>query len=239
VKNEQKNSLRLFLKIENATETDNGSFQCYMSNKLGHQSSSIDLLIQTPSKIDAILLDETEIGEQSRALEGSNLKFECVVDGFPLPQVYWTFNGEKISDEFELDIKIMSSNHEGVYECVAENILGQTSKKFNLSMNFSPKIKDSFDGKVEKFVENKRIELECDIFGSPSPQLNWMFNKKHISFGDKFDLKNNNKTLSFVAKIDDSGIFTCVGENEFGSAQKTFTIAIMCKLPIIFFKFIK
>ena len=75
-------------------------------------------------------------------------ELECLVEGFPAPQVEWTFEGRKIvSDqhyevsaftvaneitEMKLRIKNIQKKQFGVYQCLASNKLGSATGKVEL-----------------------------------------------------------------------------------------------------------
>lgn len=85
--------------------------------------------------------------------EAEKLTFECKVVGEPAPQITWFKGDEKISEEpkkiiIESDegiqrlvIESVEVFHQGLYKCVAENILGttQTEAKLTVESNYFKK----------------------------------------------------------------------------------------------------
>lgn len=237
IKNESDNSLKLILRIKNLTEDDNGSFHCQMVNKLGIGKASVELLVQTRPKIQSILLKDENMVEITNTLQvleqkDVDVSFECVTDGFPEPSVYWRFKDEKIEDSI-IKYKNISRQNSGIYECVVENILGKVSRNFTLVINFPPEIRKHQSGNLKKVTENSNVTLSCEFFGNPQPEIEWLVNSRKIVGNEKYQTFNANKDLSFVVNgIDDSGIYTCNGKNEFGSVSYDSSL-IVITFPVI------
>lgn len=217
------NTFKAFLKITSADESDSGSFQCHMSNKLGDGNATIELLVQSRAKIESILKGEKEIKGKLEVLEGSNLSIECVFDGYPEPIAFWQKDQEKIVDDAILELNNVSELDAGNYECIASNLLGISAKSFNLSVNSLPKSKNPNQVTSIQAVEGEKVEIICDLTGKP--KIYWKFNSKELDDGQKY--KINDSKVEFFAKADDSGVFNCLGVNEYGKISIDFTLFVM------------
>lgn len=226
VKNVQKNSFKTFLNILSINESDGGTFNCLISNEKGAENASIEVLVQSSAKIESIIQNEIEIDEKLEVLEGSKISIECVVDGFPEPSIFWQKDQEKIFDDANFEIVNIQEFHAGNYECVASNLLGASSKNFELLINSVPKSKGNQVTNIQA-KNGENVEIFCDLLGRPEPQIYWKFNSKEINTESKFKIQN--RKLSFVAEEGDSGIFNCLGVNEHGRTSIDYTLVVISK----------
>ena len=67
---------------------------------------------------------------------GETLKIRCKAEGFPAPNYTIFHNCIKVTDNGVKMIKSVNIHDCGRYECVANNVLGQFSASFNLTVNW-------------------------------------------------------------------------------------------------------
>jgi hypothetical protein len=223
---------RTILHIENINESDNGNFECFVENGEGSDKKKIELLVQTAAKVDVIVLkddsNDIEVDGVVNVLEDDEVTFDCIVDGFPHPDVSW-FKGQ---DEAKLNrndstitSRVRQEDAEN-YRCVARNILGLATKSFTLKVNSPPK-SNNLEAELLKGVENDNVQLRCDFRGNPEPEISWIFNEKMIEGNDRVELLEDQKLIKFEAHLEDSGVYSCLAVNEFGAAMKNYTILVM------------
>lgn len=157
------------LRIDNIDESDNGSFECVLTNEAGEDKKSFELLVQTSPKVDAILMKnfegESEVEDVVSVLENNEVTFDCITEGYPLPEVTWFRDQEEDripGKENQITILQVREDHAGSYKCAAQNILGLAVKSFNLEVKVPPKIDESQQGLI-KVVENEKVRLSCDL----------------------------------------------------------------------------
>ena len=77
------------------------------------------------------------------ARQGSDVTFSCIVEGNPQPDVRWSFQKKYLGDTkrrvkningMGIMIESAQPEHSGIYTCIAENILGNTSAQANLEV---------------------------------------------------------------------------------------------------------
>jgi hypothetical protein len=227
IENVQENWFRSILKIDNITETDGGSFECTIHNKLGEDKISIELLVQTAPKIEGILINGESRQENFEILEGKSLSIECVVDGFPEPNILWTKNDEKFADEAMVDLSSVSIDDDGVYECISENSLGTSNRNLRVIVNYPPRIKRSIVTDLE-VNEGGHVALDCNLIGSPKPTFTWLKNSRNLTDdNENYEFSQDDKILSFYAHADDNGIYKCIGVNNHGQSFIEFTVTIL------------
>ena len=72
-------------------------------------------------------------------------------------------------------------------------------------------------------VKTRQVELECEIYGNPTPKVYWLHNGQsldNIPF-----LKGHNLKLSAIT-VSDKGFYQCVGSNSVGNVQTSAYLSI-------------
>ncbi|XP_020610394.1 Down syndrome cell adhesion molecule-like isoform X2 [Orbicella faveolata] len=122
------------LTVRNVERTDSGVYRCVASNKFGNATSdAASLDIQFAPEI-------SKRPKDTRAVEGQDVVFHCLVEGNPKPSVGWTKNEEElnlaanprlssaiIDDTHNLTITDVHLPDAGQYRCLANNSVGQTT----------------------------------------------------------------------------------------------------------------
>uniref|UniRef100_A0A1B0AI49 Ig-like domain-containing protein n=1 Tax=Glossina pallidipes TaxID=7398 RepID=A0A1B0AI49_GLOPL len=83
----------------------------------------------------------------------------------------------------------------------------------------------------------KSFVLECDADGNPIPSITWQFNGAAVVVSQHLTLENENTELIVNnAQESDSGLYTCIAENESGrtTIAATVTVERMLGVPRIF-----
>ncbi|KAM3726272.1 Peroxidasin [Dirofilaria immitis] len=121
-------------------KSDVGKYICVASNRNGQIEHSFELQIFNNSA--PLIVDSPE----SKVVNpGEQVTFVCRISGQPPPSIKWYFNGIEISHddlhiEFtqrdnELTIIHVTRADEGVYQCIARNVLGMTSADATLKVH--------------------------------------------------------------------------------------------------------
>lgn len=224
---------RNVLRISDIDELDNGSFECLIANALGEDKITFELLVQTAPKIDSIVKksgdQDVEIEESLWHLEDQELILECVVDGFPMPDIKWFHDSEELAfvrGKTSLNFKRIRQSDSGNYKCFAENILGTTSKGFRLDVNVAPASLTLAESFV-KVLENEKLFLDCDVRAEPPPAISWFINGNPTADDSRVKFEEDHKVLTLETRLSDSGEYSCWAENEFGRASVNFTVLVL------------
>lgn len=220
------NEERKVLKINEAKTSE--SFECIVENKFGIESKFYDLIVQIAARVDSILFIENdreiEDDEKIVKLKDETLSFECSYDGFPAPEMKWLKNGNemKLAEDDDQTIlkfnKISSEEHDGNYTCVVENLLGNSSKSFSIQVHSRPKLKKSSTTTLT-VIENSEVEMLCEFDGKPIPTVSWLSNNQLE--------QSTGNSLSFKSQLGHSGVYKCIGSNEYGEDSTEFTLVVM------------
>lgn len=79
------------------------------------------------------------------------------------------------------------------------------------------------------FLENDSLELECQIFGSPEPEVEWDKDGVPLQTSDEVSIENRSgKALLSIkrAKPSDAGLYTCTALNSAGKSQSSCKVII-------------
>ncbi|KAJ0032742.1 hypothetical protein NQD34_002823 [Periophthalmus magnuspinnatus] len=165
-------------------------------------------------------------GEQEiSVVENNQAQLVCVAEGVPQPSLSWERDGEPLSDSSgeytilpsgELIIDIAQPEDAGSYTCVATNAVGQDSRTVTVSVHTHPAFTELL-GDVS-LNKGERLLLACSATGIPAPRITWAFNNNIIPV--HYDHMNGHSELVIdrVTK-DDSGTYTCIGENSVGTVK--------------------
>jgi Immunoglobulin domain/Immunoglobulin I-set domain len=233
IKDEVSDSFKYVLRINDVDESDSGSFECLLENSLGHDRIILELLVQTSPKIDSVVMKssqvEGEVEDEITVIEDDKLKFECIVDGYPTPEVTWYKGQDEIessSNDSSLVIEKAAEEHAGWYQCLAINVLGHVAKSFKMKVNFPPKRLES-QNNVLKVVEGEGVSLICSLTSNPPPVISWSMNGRSLESDEKVNISADHRTLSFIPTITDSGVYSCQAENVLGKGNSDFTLVVL------------
>ena len=86
------------LAINEATDTNEGSYECIVRNNFGEDRILYNVTILGPPKVEKIIFGTVVIANQSiiEMIENENQNGQCVFTGNPQPLQYWMKNNEKI-----------------------------------------------------------------------------------------------------------------------------------------------
>ncbi|KAI8116975.1 Peroxidasin [Lucilia cuprina] len=168
------------------------------------------------------------------ALNGDDVRLDCMATGNPTPDIQWYFNGRLVAQSTDA-LRIQTNGslvivqptllQAGVYRCEATNHLGTIQSSANIEVRELPEILMAPQNQTIKV--GKSFVLECDADGNPIPTITWQFNGEAIVANEHLVLENENTELIVnKAQESDTGIYTCIAENENGHATAAATITV-------------
>nr|XP_046469209.1 titin homolog isoform X3 [Neodiprion pinetum] len=191
------------------------------------------------------------------AEEGETVRFQCAVSGHPTPWVTWDKNGVVVTpstrisvkerdDVRVLEISEVTVEDAGLYRVTLENDVGRVEATARLEIigrhgsvsrgirarSASPRTYPTFGrsllGSVARI--NGRLQLQCDIRGSPSPAPSWYRNGKPLERSDRikrfFDGRTTRVEITKV-KATDAGQYTCQATNVMGTTRNSCLVTVL------------
>ena len=106
----------------------------------------------------------------------------------------------KIFEHFEV-----SEDDEGLYKCLAENIVGNDEFSWQVKINIPPEIVQT-SPRTSIVLKNEDFALECSAEGKPEPILSWTRNGRPLIYGfniiSKYKYKKGSQPLiNFVCQV--------------------------------------
>ncbi|XP_055613324.1 hemicentin-1-like [Uranotaenia lowii] len=203
-----------------ATWDDSGIYSCNATNKFGSVTTNMTVVIVGKPQF----VDDSDDDLAVTVSKGQNINLECSAQGFPAPNISWTFKDQSIEEIVNvlrtptgLQIVNTSVENDGSYVCNAENTLGSVQKVYYLVVKEPPKLSTKLPEHVQ-ILPNETLSLNCTGEGNPPPRGSWFKNQKPLQ---------TSATLSIVYSIDSSGNYTCVLENEEGNISATTEITVL------------
>lgn len=135
-------------------------------------------------------------------------------------------------NSFKLDLILNKLDKEvaGKYQCVTYNAIGRDEKSVMVNIFEPPR----FNKEVMESMENNEVLeglpliLACLVTAEPSPNITWFKNKIPLSSNATIKMINNDKFLNIIETTQfDSGIYTCVVENEVGYVEFDFNVNVL------------
>uniref|UniRef100_A0A3Q1J257 non-specific serine/threonine protein kinase n=1 Tax=Anabas testudineus TaxID=64144 RepID=A0A3Q1J257_ANATE len=163
---------RCRLLLNSVHEDDSGAYTCKLSTAKEELTSSANLRV-TPSK-EPLFTRKLDILE---VIEGRAARFDCKVSGSPAPRVTWMHFGKNLLEESDnvrilqeggrhsLVITHVSSDTEGFYTAIAQNIYGKSECTAELYMQEPRAAISSHMAKLEKMpsIPEEPEVLESEV----------------------------------------------------------------------------
>ena len=235
-----------FLVIKNSKFSHAAEYSCKATNIVGEAVSRCYVEVGTLPTF------KQELKKMIDVISGAKMTLQVEYTSRPVPSVKWFRDGTQIAEEDEENCVIVSDNkslasltfdpvdidHQGLYECVVENIMSSTKCDCRVFVYSIPKFSEMLQNL--EVVENEDLVLKCKVVGHPEPKVGWSFNKKELDdlSNEECDLEYDNglATLKVPAvKRIYTGTFSCKAFNSAGEATCECNVDVT--VPPTFLKF--
>ncbi|KAG1654807.1 Down syndrome cell adhesion molecule-like protein Dscam2 [Nymphon striatum] len=221
------------LEVDDFSESGTFVYSCILENKFGSDERKSRLIVREPLK--AYILPNIQTVNS-----GDKIELKCVVNGHPVVELIWKFNGKSLFDSEKVKVLknilvIPSANreHEGMYQCMVRNTWEsiQTAAQVILG-DMAPTFIQTF--KSKKLQPGPSISLKCVSVGRPTPKITWNLHGKSLQNDNKFILRekqmHNGTVVSSVVvkniRAVDGGEYSCIATNKVDSVTHSNTLDI-------------
>lgn len=191
-------------------------------------------------------------------IEGTPVKFEVKISGYPQPDVKWLYNGKEVEADGEsvliashpdgthsLSFAAVELDDAGEYSIVATNKFGKSVSDAILSVSPNEDYSARY-GEKPLFVqglddatvdEGFPIKLEVKVSGKPLPEIKWLHDGKPVVAKPGYIRVSENPdgtaclTLHEAA-VSDGGVYQVIATNELGSAETSGQLTVSSKNDI-------
>uniref|UniRef100_A0A8D0DK78 Contactin 2 n=1 Tax=Salvator merianae TaxID=96440 RepID=A0A8D0DK78_SALMN len=226
------------LYIAKTEASDLGNYSCFVT---GHIDSIKKSVFSTFSQLNLLKEDsrlyapsiKVRYPSDTYALAGQLVSLECFAFGNPVPQIKWRkLDGnqpsEWITAEPLLQIKEVSFEDEGTYECEAENIQGKDTYRSRIIIQAKPEwLKVITDKEADIGGE---LRWSCAASGKPRPTIRWLRNGQPLTSQNRIEVNGGDLRISKLT-MNDSGMYQCIGENKHGSVYANAELAVQAFAP--------
>lgn len=220
----------------------NGSsaiYTCTLRNEEGSDSRSTQVTVIDPPKKSG---NATSADPSIEAKLNAPLTLVCPFDNYE--SLLWQLNHRNLDSYLDLsDVRLLQNilqidklrqDHEGTYTCFVENQAGRNNHSFVVGILSPPVIQsveseddDDLDESEEdseidaevSLLTGEQLRLVCHASGSPQPAISWTKDDTVITKGSELAIDS--------VDTHHNGLYTCVAENDLGSARKVYRLDVM------------
>ncbi|XP_058937563.1 neurofascin isoform X15 [Kogia breviceps] len=192
-------------------------YQCNTSNEHGYllANAFVSVLDVPPRML-------SPRNQLMRVILYNRTRLDCPFFGSPIPTLRWFKNGQgsnldggnyHVYENGSLEIKMIRKEDQGIYTCVATNILGKAENQVRLEVKDPTRIYRMPEDQVSK--RGTTVQLECRVKHDPSLKLtvSWLKDDEPLYIGNRMKKEEDSLTIFGVAERD-QGSYTCVASTE-------------------------
>ncbi|XP_075396662.1 neurofascin isoform X4 [Tenrec ecaudatus] len=192
-------------------------YQCNTSNEHGYllANAFVSVLDVPPRML-------SPRNQLIRVILYNRTRLDCPFFGSPIPTLRWFKNGQgsnldggnyHVYENGSLEIKMIRKEDQGIYTCVATNILGKAENQVRLEVKDPTRI---FRMPEDQSAQRgTTVRLECRVKHDPSLKLtvHWLKDDEPLYVGNRMKKEDDSLTIFGVAERD-QGSYTCVASTE-------------------------
>ncbi|XP_051505452.1 vascular endothelial growth factor receptor 3-like isoform X3 [Myxocyprinus asiaticus] len=228
-------------------------YKCSAENKVGKDERLIYFYVTTIPEGFGIEMEPSE-----EPLEQDLVRLKCNADNYTYENLQWyrldphvvppeldckslhqyaeslvgnlSFQTSSNNWVLELTIPNIQLQDEGNYVCEVQNRRSGEKhchrKYIPVKALEAPRYRHNPTNQTVNVSES--LQLECDVEGTPSPQLSWFKDNQPLHQISGILLQDSNRTLSIQrVREEDAGLYTCTACNQRGCVQSSATVSVI------------
>ncbi|XP_069731703.1 leucine-rich repeats and immunoglobulin-like domains protein 2 [Phaenicophaeus curvirostris] len=212
------------LHLFNVNFTDEGRYQCVVTNYFGSNYSNKAKL--TVNELPSFLKTPMDLTIRT----GAMARLECAAEGHPTPQISWQKDGgtdfpaarerrmHVMPEDDVFFIANVKMEDMGIYSCMAQNAAGGLSANATLTVLETPSFIRPLEDRT--VTRGETAVLQCIAGGNPTPRLNWTKDDGPLAVTERHFFAAANQLLIIVdAGLEDAGKYTCIMSNTLGTER--------------------
>ncbi|XP_050960376.1 vascular endothelial growth factor receptor 3 isoform X1 [Labeo rohita] len=228
-------------------------YKCSAENKVGRDERLIYFYVTTIPEGFGIEMEPSE-----DPLEQDLVQLKCNADNYTYENLRWyrldpqavpqeldckslyqyaeslggklSFQNTSNNWVLELTITNIQLQDEGNYVCEVQNRRSGEKhchrKYIPVKALEAPRYRNNPTNQTVNVSES--LQMECDVEGTPSPQLSWFKDNQPLHQISGILLQDSNRTLSIQrVREEDAGLYTCTACNQKGCVQSSATVSVI------------
>ncbi|XP_059573578.1 neurofascin isoform X11 [Alligator mississippiensis] len=192
-------------------------YQCNASNEHGYLlANAFVSVLDVPPRILA------PRNQLIKVILYNRTRLDCPFFGSPIPTLRWFKNGQgstldggnyQVHENGTLEMNMARKEDQGIYTCVATNILGKAENQVRLEIKDPTRIVRGPEDQVVK--KGSMVRLDCRIKHDSTLKLtvNWLKDNTGLHIGKGMKKEDDGLTIHGVAEKD-QGDYTCIASTE-------------------------
>ncbi|KYO21646.1 hypothetical protein Y1Q_0003388 [Alligator mississippiensis] len=211
-------------------------YQCNASNEHGYLlANAFVSVLDVPPRILA------PRNQLIKVILYNRTRLDCPFFGSPIPTLRWFKNGQgstldggnyQVHENGTLEMNMARKEDQGIYTCVATNILGKAENQVRLEIKDPTRIVRGPEDQVVK--KGSMVRLDCRIKHDSTLKLtvNWLKDNTGLHIGKGMKKEDDGLTIHGVAEKD-QGDYTCIASTELDkdSAKAHLTVLAIPSVP--------
>ncbi|RDD37385.1 Neurofascin [Trichoplax sp. H2] len=240
------------LYFANTQVSDSNEYQCHVVFTLRHpyrqrdnRNISLNGNWQTV-RISGAPFTQTHpfaeiLASATHVVEGDYIVLECIVGGYPIPDVAWYKDGRTLEPSNSVAYQLSArsrrlriteakSTDSGIYTCITKNRHSTTNTSVTLHIYTEPLwISPPEDTYI---LEKKRFDWPCLASGIDIT-YKWFINGKPITNSSRYQSWPNGTLTIHDVKVSDTAIYTCNAETLFENIAQSAYLNVSIRAPVI------
>ncbi|XP_019369504.1 PREDICTED: neurofascin isoform X16 [Gavialis gangeticus] len=192
-------------------------YQCNASNEHGYLlANAFVSVLDVPPRILA------PRNQLIKVILYNRTRLDCPFFGSPIPTLRWFKNGQgstldggnyQVHENGTLEMNMARKEDQGIYTCVATNILGKAENQVRLEVKDPTRIVRGPEDQVVK--KGSMVRLDCRIKHDSTLKLtvSWLKDNTGLHIGKGMKKEDDGLTIHGVAEKD-QGDYTCIASTE-------------------------